>query len=112
MRALMAGGAHLQLALRVARQNTALEIKTTGGFLKARSGTHALAYRQRIGTVARKLRQQRDHQLVEGQGGRDRVTRQAAEPAVLKLAKSERFARLDGQLPEGDFTQLFGMVLV
>ena len=34
MRALMAGGAHLQLALRVARQNTALEIKTTGDFLR------------------------------------------------------------------------------
>jgi molybdopterin biosynthesis enzyme len=34
-----------------------------------------------------------NRQLVEGERRRDRVTRQAAEPAVRKLAKRERFAR-------------------
>jgi hypothetical protein len=62
--------------------------------------------------VAGQLRQQRLNQLVEGQRGGNRVAGQAAEPAVVELAESERFTRLNRQLPEADFPSSSRIALV
>ncbi|MNZ73198.1 hypothetical protein D3C78_916060 [compost metagenome] len=110
----MAGGAHFQIALGVSRQNPALEVKTPRRFFQARSGPNALAHRQTLRRVAGQFCQQRLHQLIKRQRRRHRIARQAAEPAVVKLTESERFARFNRQLPEADFTQLveknFGVI--
>ena len=103
----MTGAANHQLAVRAALQHAALKIEAARRFLQAGGGAHAQAHRLSLPDVAGQLRQQRLNQLVEGQRCGNRVARQAAEPAVAKLAESERFSRFDRQLPEADFPQLF-----
>ena len=103
----MAGGGHHQLAVGVALQNTALEVETARRLLQSRGGAYPQAGCLKRAVLAREFRQQRLHQLTEGDGGGNRVTRQAAEPAATEFAEGEGFPRLDRQFPEADLPQLF-----
>ena len=112
MRATVAGGADLQFARGVAAEHAALEIEAARRFLQRRQCARPQARRQAPVAVAGQLRQQRLHQLVEGQGGGNRVARQAAEPGVAQFAEGEGFAGFDRQLPEADWPSSSSICLV
>jgi hypothetical protein len=109
VRPLMTGRFNHQLTVRIASQAAA---GSRDGPVISSAARRANAQAHRLLAGTRQFCQQRLHQLIEGEGGGNRITRQAAEPAVIQFSEGKRFTRLDGQLPEADFAQLFEYLLV
>ena len=78
VRALMTGGGHHQLAVRVALQNTALKIEAARGLFQPRGGPHPQAGRLKRTVLTGELRQQRLYQLTTEQR-RDRCREALAD---------------------------------
>lgn len=70
----MARGPDFQLTVIISANNTALKIEAARGFLQRLGRFHSLARREVPLAVAGKLSDEWLHQLIEGDGSRDRIT--------------------------------------